>query len=146
MLGKSQGANSSVSNRVFVYEVEGLRQSDQTEGNSYEIRDSSVLLKVPYSRMNEEMQRINRLGGKVVSIRPMDGTCTTQDKTRKKALRSFASNQEQLYRVRFSQSARNGSPQVRRSMSECVVGKGQLSSTLQRLTQRGNRIVDVSPA
>jgi phycocyanin-associated, rod len=146
MLGKSlQGATSSANNRVFVYEVAGLRQTEQTEGNSHEIRDSSVLLKVPYRRMNEEMQRISRLGGKIVSIRPMDGS-SAQGKTRKKALRSFAPNQEQLYRVRFAQSARPGSPQIRRSMSECVVSQGQLSSTLQRLNQRGSRVVDVSPA
>jgi phycocyanin-associated, rod len=145
MLGKSQSISSSANSRVFVYEVEGLRQNDQTEGNSHEIRDSSVLLKVPYNRMNEEMQRISRLGGKIVSIRSMDGSAV-QGKTRRKALRSFASNPEQLYRVRFAQSARNGSPQIRRSMSECVISRAQLSSTLQRLNQQGSRVVDVSPA
>lgn len=145
MLGKFQSTPSAAKNRVFLYEVEGLRQNDQTSGNSYEIRDSSVLLKVPYRRMNEEMQRINRLGGKIVSIRPLDGS-TPVGKTRKKALRSFAPNQDSLYRVRYAQSGRPGTPQVRRSMSECVVSQGQLSSTLQRLNQRGNRVVDVSPA
>jgi phycocyanin-associated rod protein len=30
-----------------------------------------VFIKVPYSRMNEEMQRITRMGGKIVSIKPL---------------------------------------------------------------------------
>ena len=60
------------SNRVFVYEVEGLRQNEQTENNRYPVRNSStVLVQVPYDRMNSEMQRITRLGGKIVNIRPL---------------------------------------------------------------------------
>lgn len=67
-------ASSSASdNRIFVYEIEGLRQNDQTENQSYPVRNSStILMQVPYSRMNEEMRRIARLGGKIVSIRPLN--------------------------------------------------------------------------
>lgn len=63
-------AGSSTSDaRTFIYEVEGLRQNDQTENNGYNIRSSSsVFISVPRSRMNEEMRRISRLGGKIVSI------------------------------------------------------------------------------
>lgn len=62
---------SSSDNRVFVYEVEGLRQNDQTKNQSYPVRNSStILIQVPYNRMNEEMRRITRLGGKIVGIRP----------------------------------------------------------------------------
>jgi hypothetical protein len=72
MLGQSalvNASSSSASNRVFVYEVEGLRQNDQTEMNNYQMRSSStVAIKVPYSRMNEEMRRIARMGGKIVAI------------------------------------------------------------------------------
>ena len=72
MLGQSviSGASNSPSkSRVFVYEVQGLKQSGETDNNSYSLRSSgSVFIKVPYSRMNEEMQRINRLGGKIVNI------------------------------------------------------------------------------
>ena len=75
MLGKSSllGASSSSYNkRIFVYEVEGLRQNEQTESNSYAIRNSGrILVQIPYSDMNEEMRRINRLGGKIVSIRSL---------------------------------------------------------------------------
>jgi phycocyanin-associated rod protein len=58
--------------RCFRYEVVGLRQSVQTDNTDYPIRSSaSVFVTVPYSRMNEEMQRITRLGGKIVSIQPL---------------------------------------------------------------------------
>ncbi|BAY21375.1 phycocyanin associated linker protein [Calothrix sp. NIES-2100] len=74
MLGQSaltRGSSSSSDNRVFVYEVEGLRQNDQTDNNRYQIRNSStILIQVPYNRMNDEMRRIARLGGKIVGIRP----------------------------------------------------------------------------
>jgi ferredoxin--NADP+ reductase len=69
------GATSTISgNRLFVYEVEGLRQTQMTDGTNYPIRRSgNVFFTVPYNRMNEEMQRIIRMGGRIVSIRPLDG-------------------------------------------------------------------------
>ncbi|MBD1873969.1 phycobilisome linker polypeptide [Nodosilinea sp. FACHB-131] len=63
---------SQTTNRIFLYEVEGLRQNDATDQNNYPIRQSgSTFIKVPYSRMNEEMQRITRMGGKIISIQPL---------------------------------------------------------------------------
>jgi hypothetical protein len=65
-------ANTASGNRVFVYEIEGLRQNPETDKNEHAVRRSgSVFLKVPYSRMNEEMRRINRLGGRIVNIHPL---------------------------------------------------------------------------
>lgn len=59
-------------NRVFVYEVEGLSQNQETDRLDYSIRQSgSVFITVPYNRMNEEMQRITRLGGRILSITPL---------------------------------------------------------------------------
>lgn len=64
-------ANTDYGSRLFVYEVEGLRQNEETDKTDYPIRRSgTVSIIVPYSRMNQEMQRITRLGGKIVSIRP----------------------------------------------------------------------------
>jgi phycocyanin-associated, rod len=77
MLGQSlltRASSSSSDNRVFVYEVAGLRQNDQTDKNSYPVRSSdNVFIQVPYSHMNDEMRRITRLGGKIVGIRPRTG-------------------------------------------------------------------------
>jgi ferredoxin--NADP+ reductase len=65
-------ANTVSGSRVFVYEVVGLRQSEVTDKMSYPIRRSgNVYITVPYDRMNQEMQRITRMGGKIVSIQPL---------------------------------------------------------------------------
>lgn len=75
MLGQfvaGKSTNSPSAARCFRYEVVGLRQSEETDNNGYPIRSSgSTFITVPYSRMNEEMRRILRLGGKIVSIQPV---------------------------------------------------------------------------
>ncbi len=68
-------ASSAADNRLFVYEVSGLSQSTETDNLDYAIRQSgSVFIKVPYSRMNQEMRRITRMGGQIVSIKPLNGS------------------------------------------------------------------------
>lgn len=65
-------ASSASGNRAFIYEVEGMHQSEQTDNNNFTIRKSgSVFIKVPYNSMNQEMQRITRMGGKIISIKPL---------------------------------------------------------------------------
>ncbi|MFM7470085.1 MAG: ferredoxin--NADP reductase [Nodosilinea sp.] len=65
--------SSLAGSRLFLYEVQGLRQSAETDLMANPIRKSgSVFITVPYVRMNQEMQRITRMGGKIVSIRPID--------------------------------------------------------------------------
>ena len=76
------GGISSNASRVFRYEVAGLRQNEETDKNNFEIRQSgSVFMTVPYNRMNEEMQRIHRMGGKIVSIEPLTIDGNSQPKT-----------------------------------------------------------------
>ncbi len=76
MLGSSVIGGSSVSpskSRVFVYEVTGLKQNETNDSNNYQFRSSSsVFVRVPYNRMNEEMQRISKMGGTIVNIQPLD--------------------------------------------------------------------------
>lgn len=75
----ASGGNASTiaGSRMYVYEVQGLRQTAETDKANYPIRKSgSVFITVPYSRMNQEMQRITRMGGKIVSIRPVEDTAT----------------------------------------------------------------------
>ena len=76
MLGQSaltRGSASSAANRMFIYEVTGLRQNEQTDQNGYPIRSSgSTFISVAYSRMNEEMRRITRMGGQIVAIHSGD--------------------------------------------------------------------------
>ncbi|MFB2837508.1 phycobilisome linker polypeptide [Floridanema evergladense] len=83
MLGQTaigSAANTPSGSRVFRYEVIGLRQNDETDKNNYSIRRSgSVFVTVPYSRMNEEMRRITRLGGKIVGIHPMGAEAAAKE-------------------------------------------------------------------
>ncbi len=66
-LGKASVSGSA--SRMFRFEVQGLRQNDESDKLNYSIRRSgSTFVTVPYGRMNEEMQRISRLGGKIVNI------------------------------------------------------------------------------
>lgn len=75
MFGQSAVGSAAISpsgSRFFRYEVVGLRQNDETDKRNFPIRQSgSVFITVPYNRMNEEMQRIARLGGKIVKIEPL---------------------------------------------------------------------------
>ena len=74
-------ANTLSGSRIFVYEVVGLRQSEETDKLDYPIRKSgSVFIRVPYNRMNQEMRRITRMGGKIVSIQPMNADNETNGK------------------------------------------------------------------
>lgn len=72
-------SSTAAENRLYVYEVVGLSQNGNTESLDYSIRQSgSVFFTVPYSRMNQEMRRISRLGGKIVSIKPLNGIAPVQ--------------------------------------------------------------------
>jgi ferredoxin--NADP+ reductase len=67
-----KASNTTYGSRLFVYEVEGIRQNAETDKTEYPIRKSgSVYITVPYARMNQEMQRITRMGGRILSIRPV---------------------------------------------------------------------------
>jgi phycocyanin-associated, rod len=80
MLGHSSLASGTISgNRLFIYEVEGLRQTDQTAQDVQSIRQSSTtLIQVPFNRMSDFMTRMNRLGGKIVSIRSSECSTTVE--------------------------------------------------------------------
>jgi len=63
------GRTSSLSsNRLFQFEVVGLNPGRTGNMNSSVRRSGSVFITVPYNRMNQEMKRIARLGGKILKI------------------------------------------------------------------------------
>jgi hypothetical protein len=68
---KTFSNNPAVEERRFLFEVTGI--ADQGENSvNYPIRQSgNTFIAVPYARMNYEMNRINRLGGKIISISPI---------------------------------------------------------------------------
>jgi phycocyanin-associated rod linker protein len=55
-------------------------------------------------------------------------------------------NREKLYRVRVSQSAKVGGPQVRRTNTEFLVPYEQLSQKLQQVNRMGGRVTKVDLA
>ena len=97
MLGKSviSGRSSSpAKNRAFVYEVTGLKQNLENDSNSYALRtSSSVFISVPYNRMNEEMQRIGKMGGTIVSIQSLNDFQESREVTKDRDSNSEDSKQ-----------------------------------------------------
>ncbi len=69
----TSGQTTAYGSRLFVYEVVGLSQNTDNDNLDYPIRRSgSVFITVPYRRMNQEMRRITRMGGRIVNITPVD--------------------------------------------------------------------------
>ncbi|MGK7878880.1 MAG: DUF1816 domain-containing protein [Crocosphaera sp.] len=62
-------ANNDKNNRVFLYEVIiNPKMGKPSQINGLFQRRGKFYIKVPYERMSKEMQRISRLGGKIISI------------------------------------------------------------------------------
>ncbi len=81
-MGFGVKTNTEYGSRSFVYEVEGLRQSETTDKLNNPIRSSgTVYITVPYARMNQEMRRITRMGGKIVSIKTLSEHSQTNGQT-----------------------------------------------------------------
>lgn len=83
--------NTEFGSRIFVYEVVGMRQSQATALANYSIRKSgSIFITVAYNRMNEEMRRIARLGGKIIGITSLPLPVTTEPESAPAAIESPA--------------------------------------------------------
>ena len=62
-------SNNDKSNRVFLYEVMiNPKMVKPIQINGLFQRRGKFYLRVPYDRMSQEMQRISRLGGKILNI------------------------------------------------------------------------------
>ncbi len=68
---KTFANNPVIEERRFLFEIVGVSQQGSSNLD-YPIRQSGTsFIAVSYSRMNQEMNRINRLGGKIIKITPM---------------------------------------------------------------------------
>jgi len=68
---KTFANNQNAEERRFLFEVVGISQQGSSNLD-YPIRQSgSSFITVSYSRMNQEMSRIHRLGGKIINITPI---------------------------------------------------------------------------
>ncbi|RAQ47030.1 ferredoxin-NADP reductase [Arthrospira sp. O9.13F] len=73
--GTGVAMRTGAAGRIFVFEVEGMRQGQNTDNFNYPIRRSgTVYLTVPYERMNQEMRRLSKMGAKIVNIYPAGET------------------------------------------------------------------------
>ncbi|NEO56733.1 MAG: ferredoxin-NADP reductase [Okeania sp. SIO3B5] len=76
--------NTEYGSRIFVYEVEGLGRGKITDKTNNPIRRSgTVYITVPYARMNQEMQRITQMGGKIISIKAVSEDSQINSQTTK---------------------------------------------------------------
>ena len=60
-------------NRTFVFEVAGFTDCNNSAHLEHPIRESgNAYIRVPFRRMNQEIRRINSLGGRIISIQPLN--------------------------------------------------------------------------
>jgi hypothetical protein len=64
--------DNRLQNRVFLYEVVMGEQGGQEQGNVPVRRSGRQFIRVPYRLMSQEMRRITQMGGKIISIRPIE--------------------------------------------------------------------------
>ncbi len=69
-------SSTEYNNRSFLYEVVGLKGGNGI-ANDLVRKSGTTLITVPYNRMNQELQRITRLGGQIISIKPLDQVSVT---------------------------------------------------------------------
>ncbi len=60
--------------RVYRVEYTGLLNPPDALATSAKVRRSTLSTTVPYSRLSAEMQRILRMGGKIVQVTALAGT------------------------------------------------------------------------
>ncbi|WP_277988731.1 DUF1816 domain-containing protein [Chroococcus sp. FPU101] len=64
-----------MNDRYFLFKVVMFSTNEEIKSPSH-YRQSYFTLKVPYRRMKQEIQRITRLGGKILNITPYDLSST----------------------------------------------------------------------
>ncbi|MEO1294258.1 MAG: phycobilisome linker polypeptide [Cyanobacteria bacterium J06636_16] len=170
LLGRAPYDESEISEHVNLYVKQGYEAEINSYLDSAEYQENFGDQIVPYYR-GFATQRSQKTVGFVRMFQLYRGYassdrarvnhkkgCLTSDLARntasplrtptlnKELLGTTGGSREQLYRIRVSQSASGKTPQIRRGIQEYLVTYEQLSPTLQRLNQRGSRIVDITSA
>ena len=84
---------SSYGSRTISIEVTGVRRQDV-------MRTSNYTVKVPYSRLSQTIQNINRMGGKVASVSlggtaPQDSKPTSVEESQEQSNKSSGGTENQ---------------------------------------------------
>ena len=170
LLGRAPYDQTEISEHVDLYIQQGYEAEINSYLNSAEYQDTFGNQIVPYYRgfatqRNQKTVGFTRMfqlyRGYASSDRARANNkkgCLTTDLAQNTAspvrTASFGrelqgvtrGKREKVYRIRVSQSASGRTPQIRRGIQEYLVSYEQLSSTLQRLNQRGSRIVNITSA
>jgi hypothetical protein len=89
-------ALSDNGSRMYRIEVEAMGQNVDPDTNSYRIRSTrKTYITVPYNRMSEQMKRINRMGGKILSIEPLTVDGSSEAKMQATAVNQTGAGKEQ---------------------------------------------------
>ena len=170
LLGRAPYDETEISEHVNLYVKQGYDAEINSYLDSVEYQENFGDQIVPYYR-GFATQRSQKTVGFVRMFQLYRGyassdrarvthkkACLTEDLARntasplrtptlnKELLGTTGGNREQLYRIRVAQTANRQTPQVRRGIQEYIVSYEQLSQTLQRLNQRGSRIVNITSA
>lgn len=74
----SAGARGSTSDRQVCFTVTGINNNDYS-------RTANVSMNVPYSRMNETLRLVHRMGGRITDVSVSGGDLATPAKAPRKA-------------------------------------------------------------
>lgn len=170
LLGRAPYDQTEISQHVNLYSQQGYEAEINSYLSSDEYRDNFGEQVVPYYRGFATQRNQKTVGfirmfqlyrGYASSDRARANNkkgclttelgCNTATPVRtpgfgKELQGTTGGKREKLYRIRVAQSASQQRPQIRQSMQEYLVTYEQLSSTLQRLNQRGSRIVNIMSA
>lgn len=170
LLGRAPYDESEISYHVDLYNQQGYEAEVNSYIDSQEYQDNFGDSVVPYyrgfsSQLGQKTVGFNRMfqlyrgyansdraqGNNKGSALTFELARNTSSPVRPSTLGqelggATSGAREQLYRLRVCQAAMGRRPQVRRTMQEIVVAYEQLSSTLQKLNQRGSRILSIDPA
>lgn len=169
LLGRAPANQSEISDHVNLYMERGYEAEINSYLDSDEYQDNFGEMVVPYHKgfgtpLGQRTLGFNRLfqlyRGYASSDRATGNSkgrltaqlaTNTSNPLRPSTMGSeltgvHGGSRNQLYRIRVTQSASSKTTQIRLSTSEYLVPYEQLSSMMQRLNQRGSRILDITRA
>lgn len=170
LLGRAPYDQTEISEHVDLYTQQGYEAEINSYLDSAEYRENFGAQIVPYYRgfstqrnqktvgfvrmfqlyrgyASSDRARVNNKKGCLTTELAQNTATPLRTASFGKELQgTTGGKREKLYRIRVAQSASGRTPQIRRSMQEYLVSYEQLSPTLQRLNQRGSRIVNIMSA
>lgn len=168
LLGRAPYDQTEISDHVTLYNQQGYAAEINSYISSVEYRNSFGDQIVPYYRgfatqknqktvgfirlfqlyrgyaSSDRARAINKKGRLTAELARNTATPLRTSNFGKELHGKLGGSREQLYRIRVTQSASGQKPQIRKSVQEYLVPYNQLSTKLQRLNQRGSRVINIT--